>query len=71
MMTKGRLHVVGFGPGGKDDMTFRAARVIENADIVTGYTAYVNLMKKVFTATGSAWTWLPLAQLSTSCWQPA
>ena len=48
MMAKGRLHVVGFGPGGKDDMTFRAARVIENADIVTGYTAYVNLMKKVF-----------------------
>ncbi|MBR7124812.1 MAG: precorrin-3B C(17)-methyltransferase, partial [Candidatus Methanomethylophilaceae archaeon] len=47
-MAKGRLHVVGFGPGGKDDMTFRAARVIENADIVTGYTAYVNLMKKVF-----------------------
>ena len=48
MMAKGRLHVVGFGPGGKDDMTFRAASVIENADIVTGYTAYVNLMKKVF-----------------------
>ena len=47
-MAKGRLHVVGFGPGGKDDMTFRAASVIENADIVTGYTAYVNLMKKVF-----------------------
>ena len=48
MMAKGRLHVVGFGPGGKDDMTFRAASVIEDADIVTGYTAYVNLMKKVF-----------------------
>ena len=48
MMVKGRLHVVGFGPGGKDDMTFRAARVIEDADIVTGYTAYVKLMQKIF-----------------------
>lgn len=48
MMSSGRLHVVGFGPGGKDDMTFRAARVIENADVVTGYTAYVNLMRDIF-----------------------
>ncbi|MDO5861347.1 MAG: precorrin-3B C(17)-methyltransferase [Thermoplasmata archaeon] len=47
-MAKGRLHVVGFGPGGKDDMTFRAARVIEDADIVTGYTTYVNLLKPIF-----------------------
>lgn len=47
-MTKGRLHVVGFGPGGKDDMTFRAARTIEQADIVTGYTTYVNLLRPIF-----------------------
>lgn len=47
-MAKGRLHVVGFGPGGKDDMTFRAARVIEGADVVTGYTTYVNLLKPIF-----------------------
>lgn len=47
-MAKGRLHVVGFGPGGKDDMTFRAARVIEEADVVTGYTTYVNLLKPIF-----------------------
>lgn len=47
-MAKGKLHVVGFGPGGRDDMTFRAVRTIENADIVTGYTAYVNLMREVF-----------------------
>lgn len=47
-MAKGRLHVVGFGPGGKDDMTFRAARAIEEADVVTGYTTYVNLLKPIF-----------------------
>ena len=47
-MPKGRLHVVGFGPGGKDDMTFRAARVIEEADVVTGYTTYVELLRPIF-----------------------
>ena len=44
----GRLHVVGFGPCGKEHMTFKAAEAIENADIVTGYTAYVNMMKQIF-----------------------
>ena len=45
---KGRLHVVGFGPGGKEHMTFKAAEVIQNADIVTGYTTYVDLMRHIF-----------------------
>ena len=49
MMTmKGRLHVVGFGPGGKEHMTFKAAETIQNADIVTGYTTYVDLMRPIF-----------------------
>ena len=42
---KGKLHVVGFGPGGKGDMTQRAIDAIENADIVIGYTTYVKLIK--------------------------
>ncbi|MBQ8178849.1 MAG: precorrin-3B C(17)-methyltransferase [Candidatus Methanomethylophilaceae archaeon] len=45
---RGRLHVVGFGPGGKEHMTFKAAEVIQNADVVTGYTAYVNMVKPYF-----------------------
>ena len=45
---KGRLHVVGFGPGGKEHMTFKAAEVIQNADVVTGYTTYVNIVKPYF-----------------------
>ena len=44
----GRLHVVGFGPGGKEHMTFKAAEVIQNADVVTGYTTYVKLMQPIF-----------------------
>ena len=44
----GKLHVVGFGPGGKEHMTFKAADAISNADIVVGYTAYVNMVKPYF-----------------------
>ncbi len=44
----GKLTVVGFGPGSKGDMTLRAVEAIENADVVTGYTTYVNLMKEYF-----------------------
>lgn len=45
---RGKLHVVGFGPGGKEHMTFKAAEVIQNADVVTGYTTYVRLMESIF-----------------------
>ncbi|MEA4978027.1 MAG: precorrin-3B C(17)-methyltransferase [Methanomassiliicoccaceae archaeon] len=45
---KGKLTVVGFGPGSKDDMTFRAAKSIEAADIVTGYTTYVDILREYF-----------------------
>ncbi len=44
----GKLTVVGFGPGGKEDMTLRAVHAIESADIVTGYTTYVKLLQEFF-----------------------
>jgi precorrin-3B C17-methyltransferase len=54
---KGKVTAVGFGPGGREDMTIRADRAISDADIVTGYTTYVNLIKdfypgKAFKSTG-------------------
>lgn len=45
---KGKLYVVGFGPGSKNDMTFRAADVIESADIVTGFTTYIDILREFF-----------------------
>ncbi|MDR0509276.1 MAG: precorrin-3B C(17)-methyltransferase [Candidatus Methanoplasma sp.] len=45
---KGKLTVVGFGPGSKEDMTFRAADAIEKADIVTGYTTYIDIIREFF-----------------------
>ena len=45
---RGKLHVVGFGPGGKDDMTIRAVRTIENADVIYGYTKYIEILRPIF-----------------------
>ncbi len=45
---KGKLTVIGFGPGSKEDMTLRAARSIEDADVVTGYTTYVDILREYF-----------------------
>ena len=39
----GKLFVVGIGPGGPDGMTIAARRTLEAADIVVGYTKYVEL----------------------------
>lgn len=45
---KGKLTIVGFGPGSKEDMTLRAVKAIEDAEIVTGYTTYVDILKEYF-----------------------
>ncbi|MEE1229416.1 MAG: precorrin-3B C(17)-methyltransferase [Lachnospiraceae bacterium] len=47
-MAKGKVYAVGFGPGGHDHMTVKAVNVIKNADIVTGYTTYVEMLKDIF-----------------------
>lgn len=44
----GKLYVVGFGPGGKEHMTLKAVDVIENANVVTGYTTYIDILKEYF-----------------------
>lgn len=45
---KASIYVVGFGPGGRADMTQQAVTVLEQADLVIGYTTYVNLLRKLF-----------------------
>ena len=47
-MARGKLHVVGFGPGGQEHMTFKAAQVIQDADVVTGYTTYIKMLQPIF-----------------------
>ena len=43
-----KLYVVGFGPGGYQHMTVRAVEAIKNAQLVTGYTTYVEMLKEIF-----------------------
>lgn len=43
-----KLAVVGFGPGSKEYMTLEAKQVIEQSDLIVGYTVYVDLMKPYF-----------------------
>lgn len=40
-----KITIVGIGPGGYDDMTVRAINAIKNAEVVTGYSLYLNLVK--------------------------
>ena len=44
----GKLYVVGFGPGGIEHMTQKCIDVINKADVVTGYTTYVDILKDYF-----------------------
>ena len=43
-----KLTVVGLGPGAGEDLTGRARRAIEEADLVVGYTAYITLIRDQF-----------------------
>jgi len=42
---KGRLYVVGVGPGSHDHMTYRARQVIDESEIIIGYDTYVGLVE--------------------------
>lgn len=48
-MTKsGKLYVIGIGPGSYEDMTVRAAKALEESEIIVGYTVYIDLIKEHF-----------------------
>ncbi|MDR2846013.1 MAG: precorrin-3B C(17)-methyltransferase [Candidatus Methanoplasma sp.] len=44
----GKLSVVGFGPGSREDMTLRAVNAILDADLIVGYTTYIDILKAYF-----------------------
>ena len=43
-----KLWVVGIGPGGMDQMTVKASRVIEKCQCIAGYTVYCNLVRPYY-----------------------
>lgn len=46
---KGKLLVIGFGPGSFDHITKRAAQAIGEADTIIGYSTYVDLIQGLIT----------------------
>ncbi|MDO5132140.1 MAG: precorrin-3B C(17)-methyltransferase [Eubacteriales bacterium] len=45
---KGKLTVVGIGPGAMDKLTFEAYRAMEECDVIAGYHVYVDLVRDSF-----------------------
>ena len=44
----GKVYVVGIGPGAKDHMTVRAAKVLSECQVIVGYTVYIDLIKEEY-----------------------
>ncbi|MET3291066.1 UNVERIFIED_CONTAM: precorrin-3B C17-methyltransferase [Brevibacillus sp. OAP136] len=46
---KGKILLIGFGPGHYDHLTFRARQAIEESDSIIGYNTYVDLIRGLLT----------------------
>lgn len=40
-----KLYVVGIGSGNENGLTYEARKILENADVIVGYTVYADLLK--------------------------
>ena len=43
-MERKRIYLVGLGPGGREQMTQQAYAALADADVLCGYTGYVDLV---------------------------
>ncbi|MEJ5327617.1 MAG: precorrin-3B C(17)-methyltransferase [Candidatus Bathyarchaeia archaeon] len=48
--SRGRISVVGIGPGGLEHLTPKARQAIEAADVIIGYKTYIKLIQPVITS---------------------
>lgn len=49
-MSKGKIFVVGFGPGDREHITKRAVDALQQSDHIMGYKTYVDLIRHLVTA---------------------
>lgn len=47
-MSKGKIYVVGIGPGNMEDISVRAYKTLKNVDVIAGYITYIDLIKDEF-----------------------
>lgn len=45
MAKKGKIYVVGFGPGDREHITLKAAKALRDAKLVVGYSTYIGLVR--------------------------
>lgn len=43
-----KIYVAGIGPGEFEQMTIKAAKILEESDVIIGYTVYIDLVKEHF-----------------------
>lgn len=43
-----KLYVIGIGPGDRENMTESALAAMERADVIVGYTKYIELVAPIF-----------------------
>lgn len=46
---KGKLLIIGFGPGSEDHITKRAREALEESEVILGYNTYVDLIRDLIT----------------------
>ncbi len=44
---KGKISVIGIGPGGEEHLTFRAHKAIREADLIIGYRSYIERVERL------------------------
>lgn len=48
MMNRNLVYVVGLGPGSAQFLTAQARAALQNADVLCGYTVYIDLVRPLF-----------------------
>ena len=64
-MDKGRIKIVGMGPGREDMMTQQALAALDAADVIVGYTVYLGLLGERFS--GKKMLTTPMKQEAERC----
>ncbi len=48
MRNEKKIYVIGIGPGSIEDMSRRAYKILENVDVIAGYSTYIDLVRDEF-----------------------
>ncbi|MCR5107674.1 MAG: precorrin-3B C(17)-methyltransferase [Lachnospiraceae bacterium] len=64
-MRKGKLYIIGIGPGNSDELTFRAVKALKDSGIICGYDKYIGFIRDSFS--GKEFYSTPMKQETERC----